>query len=261
MTRRQRIDGMNLKEQLAAGASPAGSWLSLSSPAAAEAVGGLGFDFLMVDVEHTPLSVETAEDLVRAVDAAGDTDVLVRVAENDPIRIKRALDTGAAGIMAPQINSVDEAEALVEAASYPPEGIRGIAGSRANAYGADIDSSFHGANDEIAVLAQIESEAALPNVHDIAGVAGVDALFLGPADLSADMGCFGEYDDPAFSDAVDRVLDAGRMADVPVGTIATADEEIDMWHERGMDFLVVGTDMGYLTSGAKAAKERYESLR
>lgn len=251
----------SLKRRLAAGESPAGSWVSLASPAAAEMVAGLDFDFVVVDTEHAPLSEETVGNLVRAVNAAGDADVVVRVPDNDPVPVKRVLDLGVDGIMAPQVNSVGDAEALVEAVRYPPEGIRGVAGSRASDYGRTLGEYFGGANDRVAILPQIETEEAVERAEDIASVDGVDALFVGPADLSADVGCFGDYEDPAYADVIRRTVAAAEDAGVPLGTLATADEEIPFWLDRGVDFLVVGTDIGYLTSGALSAKERYESLR
>ena len=261
MSRQQRTDRMDLRQQLAADASPIGSWVSLGSPAAAEVVGGMGFDFVVVDTEHTPLSIESVENLVRAVDTSGQTDTVVRVPENDETEIKRALDLGAAGVMAPQVETESEAEELVAATRYPPDGIRGIAGSRANGYGKDIGPYFEAANDEVAVLPQVETATGLTNVAEVAAVDGVDALFVGPADLSADLGCFGEYDAPEFVNAVDRVLAAGDHAGIPVGTLAASTEQIAMWDDWGMDFLIVGTDVGYLRKGAAEAKECYESLQ
>lgn len=260
MTHNVRTEETGLRDQLAAGESPIGSWVSFGSPAAAEVAGGLGFDFVVIDTEHTPLSVESAGELVRAVDAAGETDAVVRIPENDPTQVKRALDLGAAGVMAPRIESAAEAEALVDAARYPPAGTRGVAGSRANDYGVHLDEYFESANDRIAVVPQIESTAGVEGAEEIGAIDGVDTLFMGPADLSADLGCFGAYDDPTFLNALDRILAAGESADVPVGTLATSPAEIDAWHNRGVDYLIAGTDIGYLRQGAHAAREQYESL-
>lgn len=251
----------SLKASLAAGEAPVGSWISLASPAAAEMVAGLDVEFVVVDTEHAPLSTESVGNVVRAVNAAGDADVVVRVAENDATLVKRVLDLGVDGIMAPQVNSAADAEALVDAVRYPPDGIRGVAGSRASEYGRTLDDYFETANESVAVLPQIETETAVENARDIASVAGVDALFLGPADLSADMDRFGDYEDPAYSEAVAQIVDAAEGAELPFGTLATADEEIAFWHDHGADFLVVGTDIGYLTSGAQSALDEYESLR
>jgi 2-keto-3-deoxy-L-rhamnonate aldolase RhmA len=250
----------SLKARLAAGESPAGSWVSLASPAAAEMVAGLGFEFVVVDTEHAPLSAASVGNVVRAVNAAGDADVVVRVAENDPIPMKRALDLGVDGIMAPQINTVADAEALVEAVCYPPDGVRGVAGSRASDYGRTLGEYFENANEEIAVLPQIETEQAVENARAIASVEGVDGLFVGPADLSADMGCFGDYEDSDYTAAIEAVVAAAEDADVPLGTIATSNDEIGFWSDRGADFLVVGTDIGYLTAGAESAMEEYDSV-
>ncbi|MFW5939088.1 MAG: HpcH/HpaI aldolase family protein [Halolamina sp.] len=255
-----RTEEMALRDRLVAGDAPVGSWVSFGSPAAAEVVGCMDFDFVVVDTEHTPLSVESAGNLVRAVEAAGDTDIVIRVSENGAAQVKRALDLGAAGVMAPMIEDAAAAEALVAAARYPPEGDRGVAGSRANNYGNDIEAYVESANDAIAILPQIESAAGVEHAEEIARVDGVDTLFVGPADLSASLGCFGAYDDPTFLDAFEQVLAAGEAAGVPVGTLAIGPAQIEAWHDRGVDYLIAGTDIGYLQRGARSAREQYESL-
>lgn len=253
---------MNLREQLTAGASPAGTWVSIDSAAAAEAVAGLGFDFAVVDTEHTAMGWETVENVVRAIDAApGVTAPVVRVAWNDHVRIKRALDVGVAGLVAPQVNTPEEARGLVEATRYPPEGRRGIAASRASDYGRSLGEYYETAGEELAVFSQVESEQAVDNAADIARVDGVDALFVGPADLSGSLGVFGEFDSPRFRDAIDRVLAAGEETGVPVVTLATSDDEVERWLDAGFDFLVVGYDLGYLAEGAARALETYRSRR
>lgn len=253
---------MDLKSRLAADDSLVGSWVSLPAPSAAELVAGFEFDFVVVDTEHAPIDVATLPDILRAVDAApGETDVVVRVAWNDHVRIKRILDLGVDGLMAPQINDAAAAERLVEATRYPPEGRRGVAGGRAANYGRDLDSYFERAGDELAVIVQIESDEAAARAADIAAVDGVDGLFVGPADLSADLGCFGDYHAPDFEAAIDETLAAGAVTDTPVCTLATADAEIGTWLDRGFDHLVVGTDTGYLTSGARSAIRTHEEHR
>lgn len=250
---------MDFRTQLQSGASPVGSWVSFSDPAAAELVAGLGFDFLVVDTEHASSGMETVENVVRAIDAApGETDVVVRVPWNDHVPVKRVLDLGVDGVMAPQVKTVQQAEALVEATRYPPAGRRGVAGARASNYGRDIEDYFERANEEVAVVAQVESAEAVDNAADIAAVDGVDTLFVGPADLSANLGCFGEYDHPEFVDAVERTLAAGEATNTPVCTLATSDDQVPAWLDRGFDYLVVGTDIGYLTAGAESAKAAFE---
>ena len=242
---------------------PAGHWLSTPSPQVAEQLASTDADFVVIDTEHAPTGTESAEAAVRAVDAANgaagagadaDTAAVVRVAWNDHVRIKRALDAGAAGVMAPQVNTVEEAEAFVAAARYPPEGRRGVAGVRASRYGRELDDYYEHADDRVATIAQVETERAVGNAGAIAAVDGLDALLVGPADLSSDLEVFGEYGHERFVSAVEDVLAA---AEVPVGTLATSPAEVDRWAELGYDYQIVGVDAGYLAAGAEAALERY----
>ena len=244
--------------------NPAGHWLSTPSPQIAEQLALTDADFVVIDTEHAPTDIESVEAAVRAVDAANargegdrgerDTAAVVRVAWNDHVRIKRVLDTGAAGVMAPQVNTVEQAAAFVEAARYPPEGRRGVAGTRASGYGRDLDDYYEHANDRVATIAQIETETAVENAADIAAVDGLDALLVGPADLSADLGVFGDYESDRFLAAVEAVL---ADSTVPVGTLATSPAEIDHWASAGYDYQIVGVDAGYVAAGAEAALERY----
>lgn len=234
---------------------PAGSWLSIPHPQVAEQTAAAGFDFVVIDTEHAPTTVETVESMVRAVDAAdGGTAPIVRVAWNDHVRIKRVLDTGAAGVMAPQVNTPAEAEAFVAATRYPPAGRRGMAAARASNYGRDFEEYVESANDEVATISQVESPEAVGNVAAIADVEGIDTLFVGPADLSASLDAFGEYDAEVYTDAVETVL---AESSVPVGTLATTPDEVDRWNAVGFDYQIVGTDAGYLAAGAAESLSRY----
>ena len=229
--------------------------------------------------------------------APGNTEALVRVADVEPARVKRVLDAGPAAIMAPQIDTPAAARAFVEACRYPPQmdeagghadggtgdgmdaggtdgdadrsaaadrvdadgirGQRGVAGSRASAYGRRLGEYVQTATEEIAVIAQIETPTAVASAGEIASVPGIDALFVGPADLSASHGRFGAYDDPVVEGAVTETITAANDAGVPVGTLATSEALIDHWSDAGYDFLIVGTDLGFLASGADRAIERY----
>lgn len=237
------------------GGSPAGSWLSIPSAQVAEQTAAGGFDFVVIDTEHASTDIGTVESMVRAVDAAeGETAPLVRVAWNDHVRIKRVLDTGAAGVMAPQVDTAVEAEAFVEATRYPPEGRRGVAAARASNYTREFEEYYGSANDEVATVAQVESAEAVGNAAAVAAVDGLDSLFVGPADLSAALGVFGEYGSDRFLEAVETVL---SESSVPVGTLATSPEEVDYWADVGFDYQIVGTDMGYLARGAAESLARY----
>lgn len=235
-----------------------GAWLSIGHPRVAEICAQLEFDFLLIDTEHTTTSLTDVENMCRAIDAAsGPTQPIVRVPSNDPVRIKRVLDIGAAGIMAPMIETVSEAESLVEAARYPPEGTRGIAGGRAANYGLDFQRYVQNANDSIVTIPQIESKEAVSNVESISSVGGIDAIFVGPADLSASLGTFTDWESEDFTDAIDRIIDAGRDANVPVGTLTTERDDIYSRLEQGFDFLITGTDSSYLVSEAQNSIDEY----
>jgi 2-keto-3-deoxy-L-rhamnonate aldolase RhmA len=220
----------------------------------------MGFDFALVDMEHTPASFETVTETTRAVDAAdGDTATIARAPWNDPVAIKRILDAGVQGVMVPMVESAEEAEAFVEATRYPPEGIRGVAGARAADYGLSLGEYVAEANERIVTIAQVETEAGLANVEEIAAVDGLDALFVGPADLSTALGIFGEYDHPEFDAAVETILETAHAEDVPVSTLAASGDQIEDWVDRGFDFLMAGIDASYVMAGAGRAKATAEA--
>ena len=173
----------------------------------------LGFDFLLIDTEHTTMSLETVENMVRAADAAdGEAPTVVRVPWNDPVRIKRVLDIGVDGVMVPMVESADEARELVSATRYPPEGKRGIAAGRAADYGLHFEEYVRNADGSILTVVQIETETGLANVDEIAAVDGVDALFVGPADLSGSLGVFAQWESDRLADAIDDVVEIGRAS-------------------------------------------------
>jgi len=233
-----------------------GTWVSLSDPAVAEMTAP-GFDFVMLDTEHAPSTTETVAEQVRAVEAAeGDAVPLARALDNDLGAIKRLLDLGVAGVMVPMVDTPEEAAQAVEAAKFPPEGSRGVAGTRASDYGRNLGDYLDRANDETALIVQIETEQGLGNVVEIAATDGVDALFVGPADLSANLGVFGEFEGETFRDAVEGVLAAGDETGTPVGTLATSPEGVDRYTSWGFDYVISGVDAGYLQRGAAALRER-----
>jgi 2-keto-3-deoxy-L-rhamnonate aldolase RhmA len=245
------------KRRLRRGDAVTGQWLSIAHPTVAE-ICGRDADFVVVDTEHAPTDLESLADAVRAVEAVGDAAALARVAWNDPVRIKRVLDTGVAGVLVPMVETADEARDAVEAVRYPPDGVRGIAGSRANDYGRDLDAAVESAGNDLVTIPQVETERAVDNAADIAAVDGIDALLVGPADLTASLGIFGEYDSERFESVVADVLDAAHEHDTPVGTLATTPDEIRLWADYGYDYQIVGVDAGYLASGVAEARRTYE---
>ncbi len=250
------MDG--LRRQLLEREPTVGSWLSIGDPAVAELTATLDYDFVLVDMEHTPLSAETVTSMIRAVDAApGATDTLVRIPSGDRTYVNRILDAGATGLMVPMVHTAETARTFAARARYPPDGQRGIAGGRAADYGISLGSYLGAANDEIVTIVQIESKAGLANVEAIAAVDELDAIFVGPADLSAALGVLGEYDDPAFIDAFETIVEAAHAAGVPVATLAVDPDDAGRWIDYGVDFLLTGTDIGHLRDGAQRALDTY----
>lgn len=219
-----------------------GSWLSIPHPAVAELTAASDVDFVCLDAEHTEASVETVTATCRAADAApGDTETVVRAGGQDPTELKRLLDAGPDALLVPMVDDADEAEAVVDATRYPPAGRRGVGLSRATGYGRELTETV-AADGPVARIVQIESPTGVANARAIAGVDGVDGVFLGPVDLSAAMGEPGVWDE-AFRDAVETVVDAARAAEVGVGTLAiTAAERETRLTDWGVDFLAAHVD-------------------
>ncbi|QLD89709.1 aldolase [Natronomonas salina] len=235
------------------------TWTSLSDPAVAEMAAGAGFDFVVVDTEHAPLGLETVADCLRAVEAGGGAS-MVRVPWNDPVRIKRLLDLGPDALLVPMVGTAAEAREAVAATRYPPEGERGVAAARAADYGRNFESYVESGHRDLSVVLQVESAEAVENAAEIAGVEGVDALFVGPADLSASLDVFAEWSDEAFLEAVEEVLDAGEEAGVPVGTLGTTTEQIRALGSLGFDYLIAGADFTHLVEGQRRALEAADEV-
>lgn len=208
--------GRDIKQKLAAGTPVIGSWVSLPEPALVEIMARSGFEFLTIDMEHSAITVATAQELIRVIDLCGCCP-LVRLTSNDADLAKRVLDAGAAGIIVPMVNSADEARAAVRAAKYPPAGTRSVGLGRAQGYGTSFDAYFAAANDDTLVIVQIEHEDAVASIDDILSVPGVDAFMIGPYDLSASMGLAGQLEHPKVMAAVARVVEVGRARNVPSG--------------------------------------------
>ncbi|MDH5020217.1 HpcH/HpaI aldolase family protein [Halobacterium rubrum] len=247
----------SLAAALRDGDAPVGAWSTVGHPAVAELLAAEAFDFVVLDGEHSENTIGDLADGVRAVAASdGNADPVVRVSGADAAEIRRVLDLGVAGVVVPQVESAAEAREAVAATRYPPEGRRGVAGGRASGYGSDLGEYVESANDDVATILQIETPGAVADADDIAAIDGLDALFVGPADLSARLGAFGDFDAPDFREAVEAVVAAADDEGVPVGTLATTPEEITVRRDDwGMDFVVAGTDVGHLRAGARAFLE------
>jgi 2-keto-3-deoxy-L-rhamnonate aldolase RhmA len=246
-----------VKQRLQQGQPVIGHWISFPSSSVAELMASIGMDWLMIDTEHGPANWETVEDIIRAMKGTAVTP-LVRVVANDPALIKLALDRGAFGVLVPLVNTVEQARAAAAASRYPPEGIRGVAGTRVNRYGGDLPQYFTEWNRQVLVACQIETGQALENVEAIAAVEGIDVLFVGPNDLSANLNRFRRFDDPEFVRAVDRILQAARRHGKAVGYMAANDDDALARIDQGFRFIALGSD-ARLLAGAAAAT--YEKIR
>ncbi len=240
-----------VKQRLAKGLPTVGQWISLPSPSIVELLASFQPDWLLIDTEHSPADGETVEDLLRAMKG---TDVvpLVRVAANDSALIKKALDRGAYGVIAPLVNTMEQARAAVAAAKYPPEGIRGVAGTRVNRFGMDLQDYFAHWNSQVLVICQVETAEALENVDAIAAVPGIDVLFIGPNDLSANLNIFRQFDHPEFVGAVDRIVTAARRHGIAVGYMCNSAEEVLQKIDQGFRFVSAGSDARLLGAAAAA---------
>jgi 4-hydroxy-2-oxoheptanedioate aldolase len=214
-----------------------------------ELLGRLGVDVLCIDAEHGAMGRETVHALV----SASPVHALVRVAEASAAAVGSALDAGAAGVLVPRVESAAAAAAIVGFARYPPQGGRGIGPARSNGYGYGIPDALAHANDEVLVAVQIETRAGLDELDAIAAVAGVDMIFVGPGDLSASLLLPGGIGDPALEEIVEaalaRATDAGRAR----GVFALDVEVGAGWRARGVELVLVGSDLGFLAAGVEAA--------
>jgi 2-keto-3-deoxy-L-rhamnonate aldolase RhmA len=228
-----------------------GPLLTLGSPEIAEIFALLGYDWLWIDLEHTPLHLERAQMLIQA--AAGRCGTVVRVPWNDPVYIKRALDVGCDGVLVPQVRTADEARRAVAAAKYPPAGIRSVGIARAQQYGMTLQDYVLGANEQVTVILQIEHIDAVPHIADILSVPDVDAIIVGPYDLSASMGLPGQIAHPDVVAVIERLASAFNERGVAWGAFAPNVESAKAHIARGATLIALGTDTIHLWTAARMA--------
>ncbi|MBH88502.1 MAG: hypothetical protein CMJ12_05000 [Pelagibacterales bacterium] len=232
----------NFKKRLINNDLLIGVFASLGSEMASEVLGSSDIDYTLVDMEHAPNDIRDTVNQMQTVKAAGG-DCLVRIPVLDHIYAKRLLDAGATTIMFPQINNINDAQYAVKSVKYPPDGIRGIAGAtRANNFGRETDYVSL-ADDNICVICQIESLEACKNIKDIASVEGVDLLFVGPGDLSADMGFIKNRAAPEVREMAIRVLREAKKLNKPCGIMVGNISEAQEMLEIGFSVIAVTTDL------------------
>jgi len=248
----------NFKHAIAAGKLQVGLWCSLCSPVATEIVSHSGYDWLLLDTEHSPNDLQ---EIIAQMQAAqsGTASCIVRPAWNDMVLIKRYLDIGAQTLLLPFVQTPEEAKRAVEWTRYPPNGVRGITGSgRASRYGR-VKDYLKTASSEICVLVQVETREALKQIEAIASVEGIDGVFIGPNDLSASFGHIGNWAHPevqdAILDAAQRIRKTGKAA----GILTPNEEEAKKFISWGYTFVAIGADIGLLAKNADALAKRFKS--
>ena len=251
-----------MKEKLKRGDLTLGAWITIGHPDIAEIMANAGFDWLLFDTEHSPLNIEIVQNQLQAMSNT-ETVPIIRVAWNDMVLIKRALDIGAYGVVIPWVNNREDAKNAVRYCRYPTEGLRGVGPRRAARYGLDSEYLLR-ADEEILIVAQIETREAVDNIEDIVSVEGIDATFIGPSDLSASLGLMGQPFHPKVIQAIEKVLDACLSSGVAAGlAYAQTIEELVKFIRMGFRFVGATSDMGLLLGKSmevlKDIKERLKS--
>jgi len=236
-----------LKEKLAKRQLTIGSWLTIASLQTAEIMLGGGYDWLVIDMEHTAIGTEMMAQMIQVV-TLGRSPVLVRVGANDPLLIKRAMDAGATGVIVPMVNSAEDAHRAAEALYYPPRGKRGVGLARAQGYGRGFEAYRAWADQESVLVAQIEHHDGVRNLEAILAVDGVDAFMIGPYDLSGSLGRPGDFDSPAVAAALKQVQ-AVMQGSAKPGGLHIVHPDPDLLRARvaeGHRFIAYGVDEIFL---------------
>jgi len=230
-----------------------GTFICLPCPESAEIFAEAGYDWLIIDTEHGPYDILTAQRMLQAV--ARRCPCVVRVPSNEEAWIKKALDIGAAGVLVPLVNSPEIAARVQRACRYAPEGTRGMGLARAQRYGVGFQDYLAGANREIAAIIQAEHIEAVNHIDAIAAMPGIDAIFVGPYDLSASMGKPGQIQEPEVQAAIRRVRDATLRAGLKLGIYCSDAESARDYRRQGYTLIGMGTDLNHMTQSALTALE------
>jgi len=245
--------GTKLKSKLRAGEVCLGTWITLGNAAIAEIFSRAGFDWVVVDLEHSTISIDRAGELIRTIELAG-ASPLVRLTSNDTNLIKRVMDAGAHGVVVPNVNTSEEASKAVAATRYAPFGHRGVGLARAQHYGPGFSEYLDWQRDGPIVIVQIEDQAALDHLEAIFTTQGVDGFIIGPYDLSCSMGMPGEFERPEFLTAMKRILSTGQRLGCPPGLHIVEPEPVLLRQaiSDGYRFIAYSVDIRMLDVAARA---------
>lgn len=246
----------SFKRDLRAGKKLIGCWSSLSNAITTEVLGVAGFDWILLDGEHSPNDIATFIPQLMALKDSASAPV-VRPSSNNVVEIKRLLDAGFYNFLVPFVESVDEAKRAVSATRYPPQGIRGVSVSqRSNRYGS-VPDYFKSINEHICVMVQIESRAGVAAAHDIAALDGVDGIFVGPSDLAAGLGHLGNAGHPEVQAAMASIFADAKACGKPIGILAPVEADARRYIAMGATFVAVGSDLGVFRSATQALRDKY----
>lgn len=245
------------KQRLAAKERLIGCWLATGSDYIAEVMGTAGFDWLVIDGEHAPNDIPSIRAQLTAL-AASSSEPVVRLPIDDARLIKQALDIGAQTLLIPMVDSAEQARAIVRACRYPPDGMRGVGAAlgRATRFAA-VPDYIATANEQICILLQVESVKGLKNLDAIASVDGVDGIFIGPSDLSTDMGFAGQSDAEPVKAAIKDALAAIRVAGKAPGILGTTQEAAQRYVDQGAQFVAVGVDLLLMVQNARGLSAKW----
>ena len=239
-------------DKLRSGNPTIGSWLQISSPDVAELLGNAGYDWIAVDMEHGSISRSILKDVFRALEL-GNTLPMARIAQSNQQNIKEALDAGAKGIILPMIENKTQLERGISWSYYPPKGCRGVGYSRANLFGEKFEEYKNHFSSKVIIVAQIEHVNAIVNIDEILSVSELDAIMIGPYDLSGSMGITGEFDHSEFVQALETVHKKANEYGVPMGYhVINPDKELlkDKVNQ-GYQFIAYGTDAVFLSAASQ----------
>jgi 2-keto-3-deoxy-L-rhamnonate aldolase RhmA len=250
-----------VREQVLKGGIFAGAWCNLGSSLTTEMTALAGFDWVLIDMEHGSADYESLVYQAQAV-GGSNTAPIVRIAWNETPRFKRVLDLGVSGVMVPYVNTREEATQVARSMRYPPEGIRGVASqNRAGGFGFSFPEYFPKANDNLLTVVQIETEQGVENSEAIAGVEGIDVLFVGPLDLSVSMGIPRGFDKPKFRNALAQVVESAHKNGKQAGILLASEEQLEQTVEDGFTFIAIGSDGGLVAAGMRKYMEAFKKFK
>ena len=238
-----------------------GTFINLGNSLTAEMAGSAGFDWVLIDVEHGGGDQQALVYQLQAVTSTPAVPI-VRIESNEPARFKRVLDLGASGIMVPYVSTVEDAEQAVASMRYPPRGIRGVAKlNRGSAFGSEFEDYYNRSHELLTTVVQIETVKALENIDAIANVDGVDVLFIGPLDLTVNMGIREQFDHPDFLDAKAKVAEAAKNAGKSSGILLLNSDQVPETVEAGFTFVALGSDGGLVAAGMRNLNAAFDAYR